>query len=81
MRAGRTGVEAINAQVQQLLGIDQRKPLYHGKPIMILNNDYNIGLYNGDIGIVWQDGNQLVAYFAEQDGSYKRVLPAKLPSY
>jgi len=81
MRSGRTGVEAINAQVQQLLGVDLRKPLYHGKPIMILNNDYNVGLYNGDIGIIWQENEQLVAYFIQQDGELKRVLPAKLPSY
>ena len=36
-----------------------------GEPLLVTNNDYEIGLYNGDTGVVIQDrGGSLVAAFA-----------------
>ena len=39
---------------------------FHGRPIMILQNDYELGLFNGDIGFCLQtseDANQLEVFF------------------
>lgn len=37
---------------------------YHGRPIMILKNDYGLGLFNGDIGICLEDDHgKLQVYF------------------
>ncbi|MDG1753050.1 MAG: ATP-binding domain-containing protein, partial [Thalassotalea sp.] len=56
--------------------------LYHTKPIMINENDYSLGFYNGDIGIIWKnkDGH-LMAIFEQQDGEFKHILPSRLPQY
>ncbi|MDN3653114.1 exodeoxyribonuclease V subunit alpha [Thalassotalea ponticola] len=84
-RNGEYGVDHINQSVEQILqskGLvyDINKP-YHGKPIMITENHYPTGLYNGDIGLLWQiKGQPLVAYFQDGNG-YRRVPLARLPSY
>ena len=36
---------------QNWLDTDNGEDYYHGRPIMILRNDYHLGLFNGDIGI------------------------------
>ncbi len=92
-RKGAQGVEEINNVIDAMMtgkGTQwQQEPhnLYHGKPIMITENDYQLGLYNGDIGIVWQnDDKQLSVYFEQSSQSdnaerYKRVMPSRLPSH
>ena len=51
-------------------GLDKRFPglrydgeWYPGRPLMITSNDYNLGLYNGDIGVVVQTFEGLRAVF------------------
>ena len=39
---------------------------YHGVPIMVNKNDYQLGLFNGDIGICVQQANTVWVCFAEQ---------------
>ena len=39
---------------------------YHGLPIIIQNNDYQLGLFNGDIAICLLYQGQLYACFAEK---------------
>lgn len=59
-----------------------KNTLYHAKPIMINENDYSLGLYNGDIGIIWKNENgHLMAVFEQQNGEFKHILPSRLPQY
>jgi exodeoxyribonuclease V alpha subunit len=59
-RQGDYGVEQINEVIKGYLGKNNapfqqhQQRLYHGQPIMIYENDYRLGLYNGDIGIIWR---------------------------
>ena len=85
-RVGNFGVEALNEEVESLLQkqgvIPFRQPLYHGKPIMINQNDYHLGLYNGDIGVIWRNDNgQLMAVFEGEQGEYISVMPSRLPQF
>lgn len=53
---GPLGVHDLNAKIEQLmqkLGLLKRLrgAHYHGQPILILKNDYQLGLYNGDVGL------------------------------
>ena len=50
---------------------------YSGRPIMILSNDYALGLFNGDIGICQSHEERLVIVF--QDG--RKFIPEILPRY
>ncbi len=45
-------------------------PWYHGRVVMVLKNRYDLGLYNGDIGICLQSGdkaNELSVYFLAKE--------------
>ena len=75
-RQGDYGVEQLNELIKSYLGKNSspyqqsQQALYHGQPIMINENDYRLGLYNGDIGIIWQvvdqEGNiHLMACFED----------------
>ena len=88
MRAGEYGVEGINAAVTQALKdarlIEPSSEFYAGRPIIIQSNDYNLGLFNGDIGVILPSSGatrRLMAYFVQADGSLLKVLPARLPSH
>jgi exodeoxyribonuclease V alpha subunit len=86
-RKGEFGVEAINTKIesylqkQQLIKID-RQGFYHGRPIMVTANDYQLNLFNGDIGLLWRDENgKLTAYFPEsmpQQQFYRQFNPSRL---
>lgn len=69
------GDEAINSYIQskhrEYLDLQAHKSSwYHGRPVMVLKNRYDLGLFNGDIGICLQSGNranQLSVYFDGED--------------
>ncbi|MCL1076090.1 exodeoxyribonuclease V subunit alpha [Shewanella dokdonensis] len=88
MRSGDSGVDAINlAIVRALATKGSLKPhgeFYAGRPVIIRSNDYNLGLFNGDIGLILPDvtqHNRLMAWFERADGSMLKVLPARLPGH
>lgn len=88
MRAGEYGVDGINAAVTQALSdaklITPHGEFYAGRPVIIQSNDYNLGLFNGDIGVILPDSEhqqRLMAHFVQADGCLLKVLPARLPTH
>lgn len=55
VRQGPAGVETMNQALEQYLAqqhlIHRQGGWYHGRPVIVLQNDYSTGLMNGDIGI------------------------------
>ena len=85
-RVGKQGVEALNEQVHNLLVqqgvLTAFQTRYRGQPIMINVNNYALGLYNGDIGLLWKnDAGHLMAVFEQANNEYKWVNPARLPQH
>ncbi len=85
-RAGKNSVADINNQVERRLAsaghINPTGTWYHGRPVMITQNDAALHLYNGDIGLCLKDTEQngkLMVFFQRPDGSIKKCLPARLP--
>lgn len=88
MRSGPYGVEALNQLVRQRLAhaglIRPHGRWYAGEPVMITKNDYNLGLFNGDVGLILPDaesGGELRAFFPSGSGGMRKVLPLRLPEY
>ncbi len=88
MRNGEYGVDGINNKVEQALKqaglIQPSQEFYPGRPIIIGSNDYNLGLFNGDIGLILPDPTREyrpMAYFIQADASVLTILPARLPSH
>lgn len=96
-RRGRLGVEQLNLLCERAVaraglvrlysGQDQRASWYPGQPVMVTQNDYQLGLFNGDVGVVTRgrDG-QLRAWFlgavnAGEAPSLRGILPARLPPH
>lgn len=87
VREGESGLFRINQKIERILH-DQRPDLirpdgsfYHNRPIIITKNNYELGLYNGDVGIVRREPGtrKLVAYFeSEPDKPLRSFIPASL---
>ncbi|MCI5132329.1 MAG: hypothetical protein D3904_12615 [Candidatus Electrothrix sp. EH2] len=55
---------------------------YQGRPIIILRNQYELQLFNGDTGILWQDEHgALRAWFRRADNSLSSISLARLPEH
>jgi exodeoxyribonuclease V alpha subunit len=88
LRQGPYGVAGVNQTVEEILiekGLIERgNRWYKGRPVMITVNDYNMKLFNGDIGIVLpdpeSDGTPRV-FFPSPDGGVRKVPPVRLPAH
>lgn len=88
LRHGPYGVAGLNLLAEQVLEkanlIRPDTKWYRGRPVMITRNDYNLGLFNGDTGIILPDpiaGHDLRAFFLSPDGTLRKLLPTRLPEH
>lgn len=81
LREGMQGVVALNKAVERAL-FGHQGPWYAGRPVLITRNDYNLNLYNGDIGITLMcpRREQLRVYFLQPDG-VRDVAVSRLPEH
>lgn len=55
---------------------------FHARPVLILSNDYELDLFNGDIGLLWPDENGLLqAYFRDTHSGLRHFPINSLPEY
>lgn len=93
IRKGRYGVQGLNYFIAQQLarhkvsGFNTPIQAFHGQAIIINENDYSVGLSNGDIGVVWDNNKgtnsppELVAFIEKDDKKVKQVSLNRLPKY
>jgi len=83
LREGEFGIESLNDIIESSLYQHQSIPIfYHGKAIMVTQNDYVLELFNGDIGICFEsrEGVLKVA-FHDQDAGIREIPIVRLPSW
>ncbi|EDK13564.1 exodeoxyribonuclease V subunit alpha [Haemophilus influenzae] len=79
LRNSDLGVENLNKEIalalreQKLLWFRNEQDWYIGKPIMITENDHNVRLYNGDIGLCLANGK---VWFGNRE-----VLTSRIPAH
>jgi len=88
---GNFGVMGINQLAVQVLAkhlgrgyAGGRSIWYHGRPVLIRKNDYQLELFNGDLGVILQDRDNpenLLAFFKGNDGEIRRISPLRLPEH
>ena len=85
VREGPYGVAALNRKVEEILQgaglIEPGRLHYHGRPVLVTENDYTLRLMNGDIGLIVSDGDDLRACFMDKDGSVRKISPLRLPAH
>jgi exodeoxyribonuclease V alpha subunit len=80
VRQGPRGTEALNRLAREALGAPTGDGWYQGRPVMILENDYSLGLFNGDTGIALPVGDVLRVFFPKENG-FATFAPARLPRH
>ena len=77
VREGPWGVEALNRRIATSLGFAP-EGWYAGRPVMVIRNDYNLKLMNGDVGLCLPQANGLRVAFPNGQGGIHWVLPSRL---
>ncbi len=88
LRQGEYGAEGINERIDRWARNHSRQSdsiWYPGRAVMVLQNDYARGLYNGDIGLALGSGEGLRVYFevtdAEGRPGWRALSPRELPEH
>jgi len=87
LRRGPFGAEAVNTLLEGMLRetgrIEVAGRYQAGEPIIIVKNDYNVGLFNGDLGIVLRDGRsgELRVFFRGEADEVLNFAPGRLPAH
>lgn len=82
LRDGPQGAQMLNARIEEALAGTHRDPYFHGRLILITENSYRHGLFNGDIGVCLRDEDAAtVAWFAGGSEGVRGFHPAALPAH
>jgi exodeoxyribonuclease V alpha subunit len=82
-RRGPYGVSDWTSRVQAWLGaeladLDLEQRDYVGRPLLVTENDYELGLYNGDTGVIVQDSDGHATAAFERGSELLRFSPLRL---
>jgi len=84
-RQGPRGVEQQNRNVEAWLGraglLDPLAAFYENRPIIITQNDYTLGLFNGDVGVVVRDEHGRLRVCFEGAEGLRFLAPGRLPPH
>jgi len=87
-RQGSMGVEGVNSRVERLLlheaGMEPGRAWYPGRPVMVEQNDYQLELFNGDVGVAVSSGTSsgdIGVYFPGADREGRLLMPSRLPRH
>jgi len=92
LRQGHYGMITVNKLAEQILRraklISSDNTWYPGRPVMVTHNDYNLRLFNGDIGIAMPDpdaDNEIRVFFSpdvqSKTASLRKFNPLRLPEH
>ncbi len=88
LREGPYGLSSINPMAENFLKeenlINPDQPWYHGRPIMITSNDYQLDLFNGDVGLALKDSesaDEIRVFFISADNTIRKFHPLRLPAH
>jgi exodeoxyribonuclease V alpha subunit len=84
-REGDSGVQGVNrAFEERRFGTGRPRPgarWYPGRPVIVTRNDYDLRLFNGDIGVALGGPTELRVYFEDADGRIRGFAPSRLPEH
>ena len=81
LREGPQGATGLNARIEEALAGTQRERYFDGRLLLVTENSYRHGLFNGDIGVCLRDATgAMVAWFGS-GGGIRGFHPAALPAH
>ncbi|MDD2270616.1 MAG: exodeoxyribonuclease V subunit alpha [Desulfuromonadaceae bacterium] len=81
LRSGPFGVENLNRLCRNALasGGKSDHPGLRLMPVMITGNNYELGLFNGDTGVVVESDGPAAVWFENPDGGLRHISALRLP--
>ncbi|MBN2192422.1 MAG: exodeoxyribonuclease V subunit alpha [Polyangiaceae bacterium] len=86
-RGGLEGLEGLNQRIErELVRLRRLRPLgghYHRRPLLVTQNDHEVGVHNGDVGVVWApagDEHPRI-WLATGDATARVLSPARVPAH
>lgn len=84
-RQGPRGVGQQNDDIEEWLAraglLEPVAAFYENRPIIITQNDYTLGLFNGDVGVVVRDEQQRLRVCFEGGEGLRFLAPGRLPPH
>jgi exodeoxyribonuclease V alpha subunit len=84
-RQGPHGVEQQNGNVEEWLAraglLEPSATFYENRPIIVTQNDYTLGLFNGDVGVVVRDEHGRLRVCFEGADGLRLLAPGRLPPH
>jgi exodeoxyribonuclease V alpha subunit len=88
-RENKNSVHETNKRIETLLKKEinntaQFSPsegFYHNQPIIVTRNNYELGVFNGDVGLIRKVDEKFFAHFESNDGSIKKIQAGYLNDY
>ena len=82
LRQGPAGNESINALIANALQPGAGDAFFHGRLLIVTENSYRQGLFNGDTGVVFRTpGEDGVAVWFETRDGLRAWTPSQLPAH
>ncbi|HEX6612857.1 MAG TPA: exodeoxyribonuclease V subunit alpha [Rhodanobacteraceae bacterium] len=73
---------AIGQRLKRSAGVRADAPWWRGRLLMVTVNRAELGLFNGDVGVVWPDANDgMKVWFENPGGAPRAISPAALPPH
>jgi exodeoxyribonuclease V alpha subunit len=83
-KQGTASVAMVNRTIQThltLQGWRATHDFYHGRPILITQNDYRQQIFNGDTGLILKDGTGALSAYFMVDNQLKNIALSRLPAH
>jgi len=82
LRRGLVGTERLNRLAEEQIASRRiavfEQEWYHGRPVIITKNDYNLGVFNGDLGVCVRSEKGELWVHVESGSQVKRIKPQRL---
>ena len=85
LRRGLTGTDRLNRLMEQQIAAERILPIengwYHGRPVIITQNDYGLGVFNGDTGVCIRENDREMWVYVESGAGLRRIKPQRLTRF
>lgn len=83
LRSGMYGTANLNRLCEAALGLKggEGEICYRHRPVMISGNNYELGLYNGDTGVVIDNDGRTAVWFSDPESGLRHISPLRLPAH
>lgn len=81
LREGAAGARTLDAQLADALRPNGAGELFHGRLLIVTENSYRHGLFNGDMGLCWRESDGTLRVWFDTADGLRPWLPAALPAH